>query len=867
MLGSSRHAHAPVTRSPLRAALSASGFAAVTWLCVASAWAGSVSMTGGKVVRWAKNPVSYKLHPACSADLNAAACLDEVRKSFNAWVGPSCSALKFTDAGMSSNLKLTSVGFNDNGSNEFAWIENSVWTYGKYVLGVTSPLYYTSGKDTGVIIEADIAMNGYLQTWAMSGKTYSTDVMNVAVHEIGHFFGLQHNLQPNKANPETMAPTADPFMGSRTPEQDDLDALCFLYPASGAFSCSSNAQCPKIVDDGPSGEVYVGQIPCQNGTCAGAPTSVPTGGGKLGDSCQSDANCDKPTFCQPISASQAVCSQDCNPSSSGSCPAGFGCVAYQGSSTQGACIKGAGGGGGAPTGKDIGEPCASSSECKSQMCVVSGGAATCQTPCTANAQCPSGQTCQLFSGKTYGACAAAPGGGGGGTKTPDGGSCTSSSQCSSALCVGSGGSGTCVGDCTSKPCATGFACVALSNGKGGCFPAGSKALGEACSDDLDCAGGLCMADGGKYICSQPCSGSKPCPSGYGCFAVSGGSACFPEQAKAGIGAACQGSSDCVSNLCVSSATGATCSQACSKDSQCGVGYACASLKGGGGACVKLGDGVSGSPCDSPYDCQSAQCVNFGKGYVCGTPCTGQVDCACGEECKALSGESWCLAGAKKACVADLDACAAGSECVSGLCLGGKCAPSCSIFGGGASCAEGKGCIRLQDDLPEGTCSTQGPEGFGAPCSSDTTCVSLFCDKGACGKPCNPFGPNTCAYGLVCIVSKGSVGACTLPPPVANEDAGGGADASAGDATGASGDGTGGTGGTDTGTSTGGGDAISANDTGTSFGTPIGGTSGGSSSGCSAGTAPGSRTAWPLLLVVAACWTLLRRRRRPGATMA
>ena len=78
----------------------------------ASAWAGSVSMTGGKVVRWAKNPVSYKLHPACSTDLNAATCLNEVRNSFAAWVGPSCSVLKFTDAGFSSNLKRTSVGFN-----------------------------------------------------------------------------------------------------------------------------------------------------------------------------------------------------------------------------------------------------------------------------------------------------------------------------------------------------------------------------------------------------------------------------------------------------------------------------------------------------------------------------------------------------------------------------------------------------------------------------------------------------------------------------------------------------------------------------------------------------------------------------------
>ncbi|MEY3014001.1 MAG: hypothetical protein RIT45_2736, partial [Pseudomonadota bacterium] len=538
-------------------------------LVAPTADAASVSLVGSTVVRWKNNPVPYVLHPACSGDLATAACLDEVRKSFATWVGPACSYLQFNDAGFSSNLKLTSVGYNENGKNEFAWIENSAWTYGKYVLGVTSPLYYTTGKDTGVIIEADIAMNGYLQTWSMSGKNYTTDVMNVAVHEIGHFFGLQHNLYPNKNQPETMAPTADPFMGSRTPEQDDLDGLCFLYPKSGAYACQTNANCPKVVDDGPSGEIYVGQIPCQNSVCAGAPTSVPTGGGKLGDGCTSDSNCDAPTFCQPISSSSAVCSQNCNPQQSGSCPGGFGCVAYQGSTTQGACIAGAGGGGGGGGGtKNVGETCNSSAECKTQLCVQSGGKTTCEVPCTASAQCPSGQTCQLFSGKTYGACAVPPSGGGT-DKLPDGAGCTASSQCSSGLCVGSGNSGTCIADCTSQACPSGYACMTLTNGKGGCFKTGDGKLGESCSKDLDCQSGVCEAADNKYICSQTCTSSANCPTGYACYDVGGGGACLPAAQKKGVGDACQSSGDCVTGLCVGGDSGATCTQPCTTDAQCG----------------------------------------------------------------------------------------------------------------------------------------------------------------------------------------------------------------------------------------------------------------------------------------------------------
>ncbi len=829
---------------------------AVALAAATSAHAASVSMEGGKVVRWGSGQVPYHLHPACSADLPATGCLDEVRKSFAAWVGPTCSSLTFTEAGSSTNLKLIAVGYNENGKNELAWVENSAWTYGKYVLGVTSPLYYTSGKETAIIIEADIAFNGYQQTWSTSGKQYSTDVMNVAVHEIGHFFGLQHNLVPDNQNPQTMAPTADPFMGSRTPEKDDIDGLCFLYPKSGNVSCTSSAQCPKVVDDGPSGEFYAGQIPCQGGVCAGAPTAVPQGNAKIGEGCASDNDCAKPLFCQPLSGSQAVCSQLCTPGASGGCPSGFGCVAYQGSSSQGACLQGAGGGGGS-TGKGIGEACQSSSECTSKLCVASGASATCQVPCTASAQCPSGQACQLFAGKSYGACGQAPSGGGG-SLMPDGSVCTASSQCSSSLCVGSGGKGTCLADCTAKVCAPGFACKALSNGKSGCFETGDGKLGETCGQDLDCQGGLCLPSGSKMICSQPCSGAAPCPSGTTCVAVSGGGACLPAQQKAGVGGSCEASNDCQSGLCVGDQKNSTCAQPCTKDAQCGGGWACAPLQGGGGACTKLGDGASGKTCDSPFDCQSGECVDFGKGYVCATPCTGDVECACGQQCADLSGEGWCQVGKKVACVADYSACQAASECVSDLCLGGTCAPSCTVFGGGATCESGKGCIRLQPDKPEGTCSTKGPEGFGGACGGDTGCASLFCDGGLCGKPCNPFGPNACPLGLICEVAQGSVGACRSPKPapaddIATADSGGG---------GAGGDSDASAGGGDSGAASDSGVPADLGATGGGTAVPAGSNAASDGGGCQAGPTRGvSANGGAMALLLALGMFGLRRSRR------
>ena len=207
-----------------------------------SAAAFSVTLSSGNVVRWNKKKLTYSLHPQCSADLPVNVCHQALRDSFKAWEGQPCADLEFVEQAMSNNLKLTAVGYSTNGINELAFIENNQWQYGAYTLGVTAPVFYQDGT----IFEADIAFNGLQQTWTASGEWNKQDVMNVAVHEIGHYFGLQHNLggyDPN--NPPTMATTADPNLKSKTPEPDDLKGVCFLQP-KGSYTCSSNDDCNDL---------------------------------------------------------------------------------------------------------------------------------------------------------------------------------------------------------------------------------------------------------------------------------------------------------------------------------------------------------------------------------------------------------------------------------------------------------------------------------------------------------------------------------------------------------------------------------------------------------------------------------------------
>ncbi len=736
----------------------------LTMMWPATALPYAVSLTGqstGEVVRWFKSNVPYHLHPSCSTDLPASTCLSECKASFESWLGKSCSTLKMSYAGQSTNLKLVAVGYNANGKNEVAWIENSAWQYGKYVLGVTSPYFFTTDPQKGHITEADIAMNGYLQTWSTSGKSYSTDVRNVLVHEIGHFFGLQHNLYPNVNNPETMAPTADPFMKSRTPEADDVAGLCYLYPATGKTSCSSNDDCPYIIVDTNQGEKYGGVIPCNSGSCGGQTAQVAPEAKKLGDGCAGSDDCASPMYCQPMSGSQAVCSKDCNPSAK-NCPGGFSCVPFQNDPNKGACIKG----GGPSPSKDLGQSCKSSNECKSQLCVNEGNGQFCRQPCGSDGKCPSGQKCSLFAGKNYGACFPDQG-----NQPPalkdNGESCQSSTECKSDLCVGGGQSGSCVQDCgPAKPCASGYACVKISGGGGVCFKAGQKKLGDACEDSLSCAGGLCAASGGKYICSQPCSASNKCPPDFTCYPLSGGGGgCFKAPSKKGDGQTCTYSSECQSGLCVGTSGAAKCVQPCStSNDQCLPGYICTPLSGGGGACIKLGDKKMGQTCGKPSDCASGDCVGLGSsGFVCTQACKATSECDCGFECQAFSGGSkFCVNGKKVACVGNEKPCTNDSQCVSGVCLAGTCATTCSIYTGANTCGAGKGCVRLSAGKPEGACAPKGKGGFGGACKVDLDCISLFCHGGACSKACSPFLPNSCTFGLQCTPAKGDVGHCAQP---------------------------------------------------------------------------------------------------------
>ena len=313
-----------------------------------------------KIVQWASDTIGYFLHPAGCKQLSQSDTFQQWRAGYEGWMAVPCTNVQFVeqhhcqagackfdkgaacgsdaDCPSASNLKLVAVGYNTNGRNELAFINDSAWSYGNYVLGVTVPVWDGSGK----IFESDIAFNGYLQKWTTNPKGTSNNtqhLLSVAIHEEGHFFGVQHVLPQtgwDPKDPPTMAPAVDPYGNSWTLNADDSKAVCFLHPKT-TYGCAGDVDCPYIVDQDSKGqEAYTGKLTCSSGQCTFG-GSVPVGGQtELGQPCSNDDQC-KSSMCQPVSSTQAYCSQLCTPQSP-NCPPNFDCYPYQNNQSQGACL-------------------------------------------------------------------------------------------------------------------------------------------------------------------------------------------------------------------------------------------------------------------------------------------------------------------------------------------------------------------------------------------------------------------------------------------------------------------------------------------------------------------------------------------------
>jgi len=182
----------------------------------------------GVVLKW--NPgvlIPFVINPGgvpgFTGELEKPVITGAVRDAFRAWTTIPGATITFDDMGLSPNVDRATDGVN------LISFQPTSFNFPPGVLAVTSVV---ATSVTGQIVDADIIFNPQPPSGPFSpvGATNSTDLVAVAVHEIGHLLGLGHSgVSSSIMNPALVASAG---VANRNIAADDAITVAMLYPAA-----------------------------------------------------------------------------------------------------------------------------------------------------------------------------------------------------------------------------------------------------------------------------------------------------------------------------------------------------------------------------------------------------------------------------------------------------------------------------------------------------------------------------------------------------------------------------------------------------------------------------------------------------------
>ena len=185
-------------------------------------------------LQWEDLPVRYFITNSAGGGVSATQLRDAVDRAFDNWTSLETASLSadfagFTQARPNDDDGLTVIGFVNEPDQD-------------RTLGATSFLVDTV---SGEIVEAEIFLNSaFPWSVASAGEANRYDVESIALHEIGHLFGLGHSAlgetELRSGGRSVLAAEAVMFpvafsagsVAGRTLRADDIAGISEIYPSS-----------------------------------------------------------------------------------------------------------------------------------------------------------------------------------------------------------------------------------------------------------------------------------------------------------------------------------------------------------------------------------------------------------------------------------------------------------------------------------------------------------------------------------------------------------------------------------------------------------------------------------------------------------
>ncbi|MBI2149404.1 MAG: matrixin family metalloprotease, partial [Acidobacteria bacterium] len=224
-----------------------------------------ITTSSGQLPKWSSMPIPYWINDRGSAQISNGSEFTAVHASFQTWQNVPSAGVRFNYLGATSIRTAGRDGF-----NVISFADDAT-PLGSSTVAVTFQFFRS---DLGQVVydDADIVFNPALN-FSTSGETGKFDIQAVAIHEIGHFLGLDHAGLISSA----MVPFASlSQLDQRTLEYDDIAGVTDLYPAASAATAVGVIQGTILAGTTPVFGAHVVAVD-SGGTALVSTLSQPTG--------------------------------------------------------------------------------------------------------------------------------------------------------------------------------------------------------------------------------------------------------------------------------------------------------------------------------------------------------------------------------------------------------------------------------------------------------------------------------------------------------------------------------------------------------------------------------------------------------------